>query len=604
METDANNPARDNFTFEHLILQGAPHTRTNGVYEAGYYTPYIPDGYGYYAASLLTVGGPWSGSANTVARGITIQNCVFKNARYGLGIFHAEDVVIRSNTFLYYTDDSPNGDPVGVPSVNAILNDNPRDPLFQPSDLIHLRSLVVGRLNASSSIPVDVWLWNQLSSATRIAQTNYLNNSSSTDTNFDWVLRCNLVQNLNAIITSGSSIYASNLFPDFSFPETRALVFASPATTNLIQLNRMLLEDAYNQDIASTAGVTLSAGWGYSDRHALAHTCVGIITQYTTNLVVTDNSFNGCVRNVSSWAVLTNFCQTDGFLYCINGLANCFVARNSITNYWLEGNSLSAGGPAAVVGNYFTTLPFTASTRALHVDTPWDVWKTNLDLPALTFSFVANCVFGGRSAVDTFSSLQTTSNPPTKLHICGNRVQVNAPWEAIDTPWDLASGGGVAYVGNCSGLNVAGNSFGGLGSACQAYFGGGIAEIINNDFCGAPTLPPWTNSAKLYEFSDPTHTFTADGCRFHDIISLQSGVRGVLIAGNQLRLSPGGSHLTVYNTNSPATYFLMRNSYYETNQTTLTLPLILPSTRATNLQQTNNALPPFMPAGVSVYLQN
>ena len=146
METDANNPARDNFTFEHLILQGAPHTRTNGVYEAGYYTPYIPGGYGYYAASLLTVGGPWSGSANTVARGITFQNCVFKNARYGLGIFHAEDVVIRSNTFLYYTDDSPNGDPVGVPSVNAILNDNPRDPLFQPSDLIHLRSLVVGRL--------------------------------------------------------------------------------------------------------------------------------------------------------------------------------------------------------------------------------------------------------------------------------------------------------------------------------------------------------------------------------------------------------------------------------------------------------------------------
>ena len=284
-------------------------------------------------------------------------------------------------------------------------------------------------------------------------------------------------------------------------------------------------------------------------------------------------------------------------------------ARNWITNNWLEALVMSAGGPGAAVGNFFRTLPYTASTRALCLDNgPYAMWGTNRNFPELTYSFVGNLVLGGRSAVDNVPSDLTGTNPLAKLHICGNQVTVNAPWEAVYAHWDLANGGGVANLVNCSGLNLAGNTFSGFGSACQNYYGGGIAEIINNDFCGATNIPACTVCASdgwlgLFKYYDPTNSFWTYAYEFEDIISLQTDVVGQLIAGNKLRLNQGGRHLLVNDANSPARYFLLKNSFFDSTQTTATTPVIGPSGSAAPAQAIGVNLPTNMPSGYSVYLQ-
>ena len=567
-----------NITFQNLILQGAPHTRPNGSTEFGWFTPEE-----FHTASLIVLGGAYQGQ---VMRGITIQNCVFKNARYSLGVGEADGILIRSNCFLYYADGSPNGDPTAVPTLDAILQDDPRDPTFVTNDFVNLWSLMNSHIYGINGNPTDDWVWRELSSVTISNRVNYV--ADPTNAFKASLLRTNLMDEFNRIIRCGSNVYASDRFTNLYFPETRIVLNSNPTGTNLVRLNRMLLEDAYHQVIASTAGVSLSAGDGNSGRHAAAHTCVAIAAKYTTNIVVIENGFNGCVTNLTCANDMTNFYGTDGLLICQNGVGNSFAARNDMTNYWLEAIAITDGGPAAVVGNRYTNAPYNASTCALLVMNNVLWFPSNkLVFPELTFSFVGNTVYGGRSGVLSYYSGFGSADPPQNMHVCGNDVWVSSPGEAAACEvWDYPNGGGLAMLANCGGLNMAGNTFCGLGSPCQGYWNRGVAEIINNDFRGA-------------SYTEPNI--------FHSIMRSSSDTQAVLIAQNQLGLNQGssgsGAHL-FFDQGSCTNYFLLKNSYWDWTQTVPVAPVVLGNGSAIYIApEVSTATPWILPSGCGVYIQ-
>lgn len=93
--------------------------------------------------------------------------------------------------------------------------------------------------------PVSVFVWKMLSEKERIALANY--NSSAPDTSRVQEV---VVQILNRIIGK-LPVYESKRFESVSLrPETTALVALNPTGASLSRLNRMLLEDAYPQELS------------------------------------------------------------------------------------------------------------------------------------------------------------------------------------------------------------------------------------------------------------------------------------------------------------------------------------------------------------------
>jgi len=89
------------------------------------------------------------------------------------------------------------------------------------------------------------YLWGQLSAKTQKLLANY-------NTDVDAEVREALARDLNVIIQRGS-IYAVDRFSEIKRrPETQALLEANPTGDNLAKLNRMLLEDAYPQELLRT----------------------------------------------------------------------------------------------------------------------------------------------------------------------------------------------------------------------------------------------------------------------------------------------------------------------------------------------------------------
>ena len=135
------------------------------------------------------------------------------------------------------------------------MNDKPRltDPeiesttnlgssLFSLGDFIDL-SAFVAKLRTHQD-PISGYLWNQFSASTR----EVLTSGTSTPEQ----QKSALVQALNNIL-KGVLIYETARFDGVTLsPETQALKSQDPHGTDLIRLNRLLLEDAYPLEIAKS----------------------------------------------------------------------------------------------------------------------------------------------------------------------------------------------------------------------------------------------------------------------------------------------------------------------------------------------------------------
>ena len=108
------NQTWTNITFENLTFEGAPHTRTNGLFEPGAFSTFDTNNWG---------GGPSTIGSLIVALGkydypligVNIQNCIFKNARNPVVLADIEKLIISSNRFLFFTGEYPSG--LGVSNV-------------------------------------------------------------------------------------------------------------------------------------------------------------------------------------------------------------------------------------------------------------------------------------------------------------------------------------------------------------------------------------------------------------------------------------------------------------------------------------------------------
>lgn len=114
---------------------------------------------------------------------------------------------------------------------------------FTPTDFSSFRTLA-DKLRQPHD-PVSVYLSGQLSEPTRTALTNYRS----------WLpaplrLRTGLAQDLNRVL-AGNSLYEPQRFADAKLRiETKLLLARQPQGAELNHLNRLLLEDAYPDDLA------------------------------------------------------------------------------------------------------------------------------------------------------------------------------------------------------------------------------------------------------------------------------------------------------------------------------------------------------------------
>lgn len=114
---------------------------------------------------------------------------------------------------------------------------------FSAGDLVDLRSLA-SKLKQPTDA-VSTYLKNQLSATTLIALAKYQGSGSD-----PVPLQKTLVEDINRIIRS-RSIYETQRFADGSLrSETQQLLAQNPQGDALLRLNRLLLEDAYPQEIS------------------------------------------------------------------------------------------------------------------------------------------------------------------------------------------------------------------------------------------------------------------------------------------------------------------------------------------------------------------
>ena len=119
---------------------------------------------------------------------------------------------------------------------------NPDSWDFAAEDISNLRSFV--RKLKQPKDAVSVFIHGQLSTATRLAITNYSGWLAPAGS-----LRTALVRDLNQIL-AGQSIYDAQRFAKVELrSETRQLLEQDPHGGDLIHLNRLLLEDAYPNEI-------------------------------------------------------------------------------------------------------------------------------------------------------------------------------------------------------------------------------------------------------------------------------------------------------------------------------------------------------------------
>ena len=126
--------------------------------------------------------------------------------------------------------------------------------LFSDSSFTDLAGLVTALLPHTGQDPVSAYLWSKFSSAT---QATLINSTGAAQESA-------LEQGLNLVLEQGSSVYDATRFGSIALSAlTSALLeqTSPPSGPLLVQFNRLLLEDAYPSEIAST---TLSRAFNFS----------------------------------------------------------------------------------------------------------------------------------------------------------------------------------------------------------------------------------------------------------------------------------------------------------------------------------------------------
>lgn len=186
-----------------------------------------------------------------------------------------------------------------VTIANSILQSirTSNSPLLVPGDLKDQMGLII-RLQKRQD-PISEFLWTQLTPATQVLVNSASGRAPSAS------LIGNIVSDLNAVI-SGPSIYDPHRFDLVALsPDTQQLITANPTRSDLLGLNRLLLEQAYPLELADLA-IALDNGvvnlkrctvLGAAHVHRLeASECI------LDNIFVVENTQDGCVR-FSAWSI-------------------------------------------------------------------------------------------------------------------------------------------------------------------------------------------------------------------------------------------------------------------------------------------------------------
>jgi hypothetical protein len=195
----------------------------------------------------------------------------------------------------------------------------------------------------------------------------------------------------------------------------------------------------------------------------------------TANLVVLENGYNGNIQitNTNTSYTYGDRLAPDGFLY-IQFASQVFVARNCISNYFLEAVQLN-NGPNSLAGNIYYSLVSAPSSCALCLDGP-----TNRAPINLATCFIGNSVHGGRNGVEDTSA--QNGIPWFHTYNCsGNTFNL---YPAFIEPYGSAGDYPSVIASASTGCwpNVCGNTLlaGGFG---LVYTGpNGNAVILNNNF--------------------------------------------------------------------------------------------------------------------------
>jgi hypothetical protein len=202
--------------------------------------------------------------------------------------------------------------------------------------------------------------------------------------------------------------------------------------------------------------------------------------QYNINIL--ENTYNGNANLVPSTntpfgyvtANNTQHVAADGMVY-IQGGGNFFIARNSISNYQLEGIQLGAG-PSSVVGNTYDTVVSDSSCCALAVYGSGWLAATGSNSINYSTCFVGNQVYGGRNGL----SPQGATTSPYFVNVSGNELSLFPPFsDGNDFP------GAVVDLMSCSEANIFGNTLDYGGHGVVFDVGCTNAVIMNNNFAGA-----------------------------------------------------------------------------------------------------------------------
>jgi hypothetical protein len=209
---------------------------------------------------------------------------------------------------------------------------------------------------------------------------------------------------------------------------------------------------------------------------------VGIFCSGCRNVNILENTYNGNTNLVPSTNNSFGYVNTNGFQHVApDGFAwlesggNYFVARNSISNYELEGIAVDAG-PNSVVGNTYYTLVSDGACCALNSICNSTAGLTGFDPINNVTCFIGNSVHGGRNGE---SPQGENSNPSYSLNFSGNYLSLYPPLPQEGSP------SAAVYVRTCASVNVFGNTLAYGGQGIMFDTGCNNAVIMNNNFANA-----------------------------------------------------------------------------------------------------------------------
>jgi hypothetical protein len=152
-------------------------------------------------------------------------------------------------------------------SLNGWIQAPPAPVSFSREDVLDLGSLVTKITQKAD--PISAWLSAQMNEAGKEGLKQY----ASTDAPADVAKKTTspVLKNINNLVGGENSIYDEARFKGVKLrPETEALLRKNPKGMELARLNRLLLEDAYPQELAKSP----SSAWVVKDG-AMASTGAG-----------------------------------------------------------------------------------------------------------------------------------------------------------------------------------------------------------------------------------------------------------------------------------------------------------------------------------------